>query len=182
MPHYLLVFANPLFKSHFGIKTLLIIGSALFLISTSAFAQKVKPVELIVECIEYVGNGTYKANFGYDNPNKKNFSVPAQNSVVTYNYGQAKKYAVNTFVPGRQYNVFSQEFNKNDKCEWILVLPDGTTKIKSSSINSVHCPTTGIEPYYDPTSKVNDLIGSELTSLFNNRRSESDSIFQISQQ
>ena len=39
--------------------------------------------------------------------------------------GQEKKNAINTFEIGRQYNVFSQEFDKEDKCLWTLILRKG---------------------------------------------------------
>jgi hypothetical protein len=142
-----------------------------------------KELELIVECVEYVGNGMYKANFGYDNPTKKTISVNSSNSYVLYNKGQSKKNVISDFAPGRQYNVFSQEFTKDDKCEWILTLPDGTQKTKSSSINSVHCINSGdILPYYDPTGS-DENIGSELNSLYYNYQrtgsAETDDVFII---
>lgn len=164
-------------------KSAIVLLVILFHFSHCVLGQKQKEIELILECVEYVGNGMYKANFGYKNPNKKNIRVPEGDSYVLYNNGQAKKKAVNNFEVGRQFNVFSQEFKKGDKCEWELILPNGTIKTKSSSVNSVHCSSKGIEPYYNPTSKVNELIGSELTSLFdtynNTGNATSDSIYQI---
>ena len=87
---------------------------AFFLLySGLSFGQKGKnsqDIETILECVEYVGNGVYRANFGYNNPNKMTISVPIENSVVIYNKGQAKKNAINSFERGRKYNVFILEF------------------------------------------------------------------------
>ena len=161
-----------------------LILTLLILIPFAAFAQKDKyDIDLIVECIEYVGNGMYKANFGYDYRGKKTFTVTEENSVVVYNYGQAKKYGITTFEPGRHYNVMSQEFEKNDKCDWILILPDDTEKDKTSSVNSSHIcvKESDILPYINPYAKVEELIGAELTSLANQTETpESNNIFQIS--
>ena len=115
-----------------------------------AFAQKQKDVELIVECVEYIGDGTYRANFGYNNPNKNSISVPEGDSYIVYNKGQAKKYVINTFAEGRQYNVFSQEFDIDDRCIWRTVLPNGTEKETDASSNSNHCRNgIGLEPIFD---------------------------------
>ena len=107
----------------------------LFIVN-GAFSQKVKPVELIVECVEYIGDGTYVATFGYDNPNKSEISVAEANSVVVYNYGQSKKNVVNKLLPGRQKNVFTQEFSSKDRCEWRFYLPNETEKTVSLEISN----------------------------------------------
>jgi len=48
-----------------ALKSVLSIVACFLFMVTDAFSQKIKPVELIVECVEYIGDGMYKANFGY---------------------------------------------------------------------------------------------------------------------
>jgi hypothetical protein len=167
---------------------------SLFIISFSfplvSFSQN-KEVNIVVTCVEYIGNGTFKANFGYDNPDTRAVTVDQTSSVVTYNYGQSKKFALNTFLPGRQENVFSQEFSTKDRVEWTVILPSGVVKVVTADINSNHCRDVGdIIPYYTPPpgGKVSkkSLIGAELTSLYNtyislypNFNAKSDFIFQL---
>ena len=167
--------------------SLLIISFSFPLVS---FSQR-KEFNIVVTCVEYIGNGTFKANFGYDNPDTKAVTVDQTSSVVTYNYGQSKKFALNTFLPGQQENVFSQEFSTKDRVEWTVTLPSGAVKVATADINSNHCRDVGdIIPYYTPPpgGKVSkkSLIGAELTSLYNtyislypNFNAKSDFIFQL---
>ncbi|MCK4989757.1 MAG: hypothetical protein KAS29_04695, partial [Bacteroidales bacterium] len=121
----------------------------------------------------------------------KTVSVDDASSVVTYNNGQSKKYGVNTFLPGIQEKVFSQEFTSKDRVYWRVVLPNGKVKIVDADINSNHCRSVlNIIPYYTPPpgGKVNkSKIGAELTSLYetyifdpDNFSGVSDNIFQLS--
>ena len=114
----------------------------LLLPSISAFGQRLKDIDILVECVEYIGNDKYVANFGYNNPNTKDVSVPEPNSTIILNSGQQKK-ALNLFKPGRQYNVFQIEFTSKDRVLWHVILPTGTVKDVTASINSVHCSGKG---------------------------------------
>ena len=146
----------------------------------------------MVSCVEYIGNGTYKANFGYNNPDNVTITVVQPNSYVKYNNGQSQKYVTNTFLPGLNEKVFSQEFTEKDKVQWTVTLPNGTVKVVTADINSNHCNgISSIVPYYAPPpgGKVDSrtLIGAELTSLYNTYKSlypnfnaQSDNIFQLS--
>ena len=154
-----------------GLRSFSLLLLFIFLVPLTALSQKVKEIELISECVQYVGGDMYIAYFGYNNPNKNDISVPEDSSVVIYNYGQSKKNAVNSFKPGRHENVFSQTFHKNDKCDWELILPDGTKKIKSSSVNSSHTclNSANIVPYFPPpeNGRVEDsVINAALNSLY----------------
>ncbi|TFG42679.1 MAG: hypothetical protein E4H43_02790, partial [Bacteroidia bacterium] len=164
----------------------------LFLLPLISFGQKYD-INIVLKCVEFIGNGTYKANFGYDNQNPEVITIDATSSVVTYNNGQSKKYAVNTFQPGVQENVFSQEFTTKDRVEWTVTLPNGKVKVVNADINSNHCRSSfnsDIIPYYAPPpgGKVNNksLIGAELTSLYETYmrlypgfNAQSDDIFQL---
>jgi len=159
-----------------------------------SFGQKnEKPkFEIVVNCVEYAGNGKFKAHFGYDNPGKKTITVDESNSTVIYNRGQSKKLGINTFQPGVVEKAFSKEFGPHDRVQWEVILPDGTVKqTTDASVNSSHfCQGNEfITPYYEPPTggKINaSLIGAELTSLYNksiidgnNFSPKSDDIFQI---
>src|SRR4030042_25402 len=108
-----------------------------------AFSQKQKDISIIVECVEYIGNDKYIANFGYDNPNTFSIVVPDTNSVLIYNNGKTKTKAVNSFSPGRHSYVFSKEFDSNDRVLWHMVQPTGTIKDVTASTNSSHCIGSG---------------------------------------
>ena len=145
-------------------------------------AQKQKEIELIVECVEYIGDGKYRANFGYNNPNKDKIAVPEDNSVVIYNKGQSKKYAVNSFESGRKYNVFSQEFAVDDRCIWRMVLPNGAEKQTDASSSSSHCRSgLGLDPIFDGQAE-GGVIWPELYYLardYTPGTTTSNEVFQI---
>ena len=159
----------------------------LLITSGASYAQKLKDVDILVECVEYIGNDTWVANFGYNNPNNKDVSVPETNSTLIFNNGQSAK-ALNLFKPGRQTNVFKSEFTSQGSVLWHVILPTGVIKDVIASINSIHCSGTGngnIFPYYTPPPNGKDatVIGPELTSLYNTfiatGTAESNIIFQI---
>ena len=162
------------------------------MVPINSFSQK-KDINILVSCVEYIGNGNYKASFGYDNQNTSNVTVTQPASVVVYNNGQTKKNAITSFLPGLKSNVFSQEFSSKDRVQWTVTLPNGTVKVCTADINSNHCrDVSTIVPYYTPPAggKVNSasLIGAELTALYNkytsspaNFNATSDNIFQLSQ-
>jgi len=173
------------------ISTILILG--MLAIPIISFGQKgKKELEIVVYCVEYIGNSKFRAHFGYDNPSKKALIVEESNSAVIYNHGQSKKLGINTFQPGVVNKAFSHDFDAQDRVQWEVILPDGTVKkTTDASVNSSHfCQGTEfITPYYTPPSggKLNgSLIGAELTSLYNrsviegnNFSPKSDDIFQI---
>ena len=48
-----------------------------------------KDIEIVLECVEYVGNQKFIANFGYDNPNPEEITIPDGNSILIFNQGQS---------------------------------------------------------------------------------------------
>jgi hypothetical protein len=171
------------FAGSISVKIVLI---ATFLSPIQAQAQKQKDIEIFVNCVEYIGDGKYIANFGYDNPNKTSITVPDTNSILIFNNGKSKSKALNNFISGKQNNVFSKEFTSEDRVTWLMVHPDKQEKIVTASKNSSHCRGSGIiVPYYTPPEggKITSLIGAELTALFElymaSGSAESDDIFQI---
>jgi hypothetical protein len=85
-----------------SIKKIIVLGLLLSLPLAILSAQTQKDVEIILECIEYIGNDKCVANFGYNNPNKKEVAVPETNSSLIVNDGQSQSKALNRFKPGRQ--------------------------------------------------------------------------------
>ena len=162
---------------------------AMFLASQFAIAsaQKQKDVEVVLHCIEYIGNDKFVANFGYNNPNKTEVDVPETNSTVVLNGGESKSKAINKFKPGLQSYVFKREFTSKDRVEWKVILPNGSTKTITANIKSNHCSNSGnIVPYYPPPANgklLNSIIGPELTSLYTTfiatNTAVSNYIFQI---
>ncbi len=150
--------------------------------------NKIKDIEIVLECVEYVGNDKFIANFGYDNPNATEITVPESNSVLIFNNGKSTDFATNAFKSGRQAYVFQKEFSAKDRVLWHLVLPNGKVKEVTASANSAHCSSKGnIFPYYPPPLSGrldNSLISPELYSLYQTYISTgsvaSDDIYQIS--
>lgn len=140
-------------------------------ISILSFGQN-STVELIPSCIEYIGDGSgrYSVSMGYENTGSETVVVEESSSVITYNHGQSKKYAISTFLPGKHEKVFTQEIAADDRVVWEVVMPNGKVKIVSADINSNHC--RGLEfitPYYTPPpggKLKGSLIGTELNALY----------------
>ena len=121
-----------------------------FLLPILTYGQTTKDVEVILECVEYVGHGIYKANFGYYNPNYETITVNKKDSRLIYNGFWNKKYGPNTFDPGRHAYVFSRLFPAWGRLKWRLKLPNGNIKEVVADANSIVC--TGdvgyVESYY----------------------------------
>jgi hypothetical protein len=115
---------------------------------TSTATQDILP---ILECTEYIGNGKFRANFSYNNLNKKEVTVAETNSVLFIDGKPASGKPPRVFKAGQQQNVFSTEFESNSKCLWRIVLPNGKTKEVTASANSSHCRGSGnIFPLFPP--------------------------------
>jgi hypothetical protein len=141
---------NYLIKKLFFLQLFIAFGIA-FLFSFPVHAQRsnTKDVIPILECVEYIGNGNFKASFGYDNPNTKEVSISQDNSVLDYKNGK-KLNAVNTFKTGRQSSVFSASFNQKEVVEWTIILPSGEVQVVRASANSALCKNSATPPYNGP--------------------------------
>ncbi len=156
------------------------------LFSINAKAQALKEIELYVDCIEYIGNNKYQANFGYYNPNKDEINVPQENSIVKTNKGNA--YGHTNFKKGRYYNVFSAEFEFTDNVTWAVLRNGGDPdnpddyRITSANSNSSHCSGTGDDgliPIFE-TIEEGGVLWPELYWLAQQDGAiESNEIFQI---
>lgn len=180
--------SSKLFKTpSFNINHLSLIIS-LFLVVTfsiSLNAQKrggVKDLEPR-SCTQYIGNGLYRVNFGYDNPNKQEITLNEENSIVIRGNGKIKSKGINTFKPGVVDRAFTVEFNEKETVEWKVTNPSGKEFIVTANVNSAHCSNTGIifPVYGQENGKSNTLIGLELTALVegNSGDEPSNIIYQI---
>ncbi|MDX2442969.1 MAG: S8 family serine peptidase, partial [Bacteroidales bacterium] len=191
--HTLRVNKNPLL-------TLLIL---LILLPVGAFGQgkgkgkgkKYEPINITLDCVEYIGHGKYRAYFGYDNPNKDEIVFPEENSVIIKIKGNA--YGHRHFKKGRNYKVYNTVFDRKDNVKWRILFPGDdpndplSWKEVIADIDSYLCQEeTNILPYYEPPEGgkiINSVLSAELSSL--NRvylevndptQFMSDDIFQIS--
>ena len=94
-------------------------------------------VKPILECVSPNSNGTYTANFGYENYNSASVSIPLSEknkfTPVPKNRGQ-----VTMFQVGRVTNAFSVIFSENN-LKWHLTGPDNIQQNVSASRNSPRC-------------------------------------------
>ena len=170
---------------------LMLIALLSFILSQSASAQKAddrEELKLILECIEKLGTDTYRAHFGYDNPENVTITADPEKSKLIYNGGEKKLLVNNVFEPGRHTYVFNRDFKYKDELLWKVILPNGQDLTVQASSESNVCVGLGaIIPYYNPPAggKLNvSIIGPELTALYNKflatGTASSDDIFQIS--
>jgi hypothetical protein len=95
----------------------------------------------ILECVTDNGNGSYTAFFGYDNPNAFPVNIPisGQNGFTPPPQDRGQP---TTFIPGRQFFVFSVDFGGTPPITWHL---DSSTAMASD--NSPACtPLHGHQP------------------------------------
>lgn len=137
-------------------------------------------------CVESIGNGLFRVNFGYDNPNKKEVTVAEDNSYVVRGNSMSK--GPNKFKKGNHNNVFTREISGNEVVAWTVINPSGREFTVTASANSSHCPEGEggfIFPVFDQgDGKDETLIGSELTSLATGNAGDTPSeiIYQINSQ
>ena len=130
-----------------------------------------KEINILVSCVEYIGDGQLKVHFGYENPSNKIIVIDEDGSVVIYNHGQAIKAGLYRFEPGVKDKAFSQDFDYMDEVEWSVTLPNGNVKTVSANINYNKCSGDGLPiiPGYSPPEggkEYDSKIGAELTALW----------------
>ena len=95
---------------------------------------------IVRACVQDIGNGLFRVNFGYDNPNKKEISIAEDNSYVVSSKGKNKTKGVNAFKKGSVEKAFTREFAANESVEWTVINPNGKVHTVVASANSSHCP------------------------------------------
>lgn len=70
-----------------------------------------KDKEVIIRaCTQYIGYSTYRAYFGYDNPNRREITVDENNSYIIIESTHQKKKGVNVFKAGSVDKAFWFDF------------------------------------------------------------------------
>lgn len=144
---------------------LLIFGVYIFTYSQNKGGGKGTKDIIIRACTQYIGNGLYRVNFGYDNPSRKNVAINENDSYVISNNGKNKTKGLNSFKSGSVEKAFTREFNANESVEWTIINPSGKVHTVIANVNSSHCPdieTGFIFPVFGQgDGKRNDKYGSE---------------------
>ncbi len=143
----------------------------------------------ISSCKQDMGNGMYRVNFSYNNPNDKVIKVPRGHSKVVikkktkWGGRRRTKFAINRFQPGVVENAFFVEFYDKQFVQWTLKNPGGKTKKSKANSNSAMCPEPSviIPVYGQEGGKSEEPIGLELTSLAAGNAGEepSEIVYQI---
>lgn len=141
---------------------------------------------IVRACTQDIGNGLIRVTFGYDNPNKKEVTLPnEEDSFVIQGKSRSKSKSIRTFKPGSVNRAFTLEFNAKESVEWTVINPSGKVFTVTANANSSHCPPADsgfIFPVFGQgNGKSNTIIGLELSSLANGNAGDqpSDIIFQI---
>jgi CSLREA domain-containing protein len=95
----------------------------------------------ILECVQRLPNGKYRAYFGYDNTTGAAVTIP----VGVNNYftpGNPNRGQTTLFQPGRVTNAFSVNFNASGSnlAVWFLKGPDGVLRPVNVTTASIGCP------------------------------------------
>jgi hypothetical protein len=100
------------------------------------------PITPILECVEDLGNGKFKATFGYENPNGANVTVPQGNSRVVWNGTLRQEKVLNKFKPGLHQSVLEAEFDVSgveDGLTWIIRIPKKASMEAPADASSTTC-------------------------------------------
>jgi len=106
--------------------------------TTIAALQKIIP---ITECVTNFGNGTYRAYFGYDNPNGVTVNIPV-GANNRFQPEPANRGQTTSFLPGRQFDTVYVDFDGN-LLSWKL---DGNLATASSDPNQ-SCVDAGVAKF-----------------------------------
>jgi hypothetical protein len=99
--------------------------------STVTLTYKVQPVQHlipVVECVSNVTSSSYRAWFGYNNPNTIPITMAVGKSTNSFSPGAADRGQPTTFVPGRQVKVFSVLVSGTGNLTWTLDSTQVTAK------------------------------------------------------
>lgn len=143
----------------------------------------------ISSCIQDMGNGMYRVNFSYNNPNNKEIIVARGLSklVIKKNAQGSKKkittFALNRFQPGEVENAFFVDFYDMEYVRWTLKNPGGKIKKSKADSNSAMCPEPPviIPVYGQEGGKSDTALGLELTALAEDNAGDepSEIVYQI---
>jgi secreted trypsin-like serine protease len=96
---------------------------------------RLRPVRPVLDCVESLGGGRFLAHFGYDSDNSVSLAIPPgpDNRV----FGAAARGRPTVFVSGQVPRSFAVRFT--DVAAWLLVGPDGRSRVALASRRSPRC-------------------------------------------
>ncbi len=148
---------------------------AFLFLSFQTYAQKGKNNKEVTlfTCAEDIGNGLYKASFGYTNPTNKTIAAAdsyifLSDKVEDSEFDGIQKIQVFTaFEPGTHENAVSVVFAKNGHAKWTVVWDSSSDSKIRATLESPVCPE---EPFIVPVigpgnGKTDGFVSPELISL-----------------
>ena len=161
------------------IKYILLLSSFLHFALFSESSATNQKVTLILECVKDLGNGSYEASFGYDNPHDYTITVNKRKSYILYNKGRKKQYVNNVFNPGSHENVFTFTFSENDKIYWKVIFGWWNLSYVTVDKHADQCvDNSNIRALFDAEVE-GGVLWPELAWLADQETFESNEIFQI---
>lgn len=94
-----------------------------------------------LECVYDLGNGRYRAYFGYDNPNSYPVEIPVSGGTYGSNRfspGPAHRGQINRFNPGRVHGAFAVDFD-GQPIEWSIAQRSGRVLSAHADKKSAAC-------------------------------------------
>ncbi|GGD42299.1 S8 family peptidase [Muriicola marianensis] len=182
------------FKSHELLHVLLCL--AFMLLGLQSYSQKGKNNKEVTlfTCAEDIGNGLYKASFGYTNPTNKTITVTPAESVIFLSdkieeseFGGIQKIqGITNFEPGTHEKVISVVFADNGHAKWTVSFGGSyDSKIRATLDSPVCEGDPFIVPVIGPgNGKTEGFVSPELISLAAGTAGDNPSsiIYQISPQ
>ena len=146
---------------------------------------------ILFTCIQDIGNGLFRAEFGYTNPTNKLIEVGDDESVVFISdkdddneiNGIRKIVGITTFEPGTHDNVLGEVvvFNSNGHAKWTVTFGNNETKIRANTASPVCEEPCVVCPVYGGAGKAFGPLWPDALALATGNAGEEPSglIFQI---
>lgn len=171
-------------RSNYYRSALIGIAALLFLPVLRVDAQVTNDsLQLILEGVQDLGNGKYRAHFGYKNPTSTEIAVADNSSYSLTSFSKTRSSEPTRFKSGRKAFAFSAEFSGSENVSWKVTLPDGSVREVSADVKSKRLKM--IPSYTPPVNmkKSKSVLTPELSALYENysegNKTESGEVFQI---
>lgn len=102
-------------------------------------------IQPIAECVVDLGGGSFRARFGYNNPNtdRAPINIPAGEN-NHFSPGGPDRGQATTFSPGHHSSVFEVTFS-DPAITWTLTLPNGQSASTTADANTQRCDAPPVE-------------------------------------
>ncbi len=145
---------------------------------------------ILFTCIQDIGNGLFRAEFGYTNPTNKTITVDEEESVVFLSdkdddesNGIRKIVGITTFEPGTHDNVLGEVvvFNSNGHAKWTVTFGNNDTKIRANAASPVCEEPCVVCPVFGGAGKAFGPLWPDVLALATGNAGEkpSDLIYQF---